>query len=81
MPINLLGESLFTAAMMFNQANNFTQSVQKVAFDGNTKSPITAQRPSFSRIWSDPVPNDSSPQIESRPASIRFPKNFHPVCK
>ena len=23
MPINLLGESLFTAAMMFNQANKF----------------------------------------------------------
>jgi len=41
--------------------------------------PMTAQRPSFSRIWSDPVPNDSSPQIERRPASMRFPKNFQPV--
>lgn len=30
-------------------------------------------------MWSDPVPKLSSPQSESRPASIRLPKNFHPV--
>src|ERR1700722_6068790 len=29
-------------------------------------------------MWSDPVPNDSSPQIDNLPASIKFPKNFHP---
>lgn len=26
-----------------------------------------------------PVPKLSSPQIEHSPASIKFPKNFHPV--
>jgi hypothetical protein len=40
---------------------------------------MTAQRPSFSRMWSEPLPNDSSPQIERRPASMRLPKNFQPV--
>jgi hypothetical protein len=30
-------------------------------------------------MWSEPVPKDSSPQMESRPASIKFPKNFHPA--
>jgi hypothetical protein len=30
-------------------------------------------------IWSDPVPKLSSPHSDKRPASIRFPKNFHPV--
>lgn len=35
--------------------------------------------PSFSRMWSEPVPKLSSPQIDNFPASIRFPKNFHPV--
>mmetsp|Transcript_32448 Transcript_32448/g.45225 ORF Transcript_32448/g.45225 Transcript_32448/m.45225 type:complete len:227 (-) Transcript_32448:268-948(-) len=39
----------------------------------------TAHTPSFSRIWSEPVPKDSSPQIESSFASMRFPKYFHPV--
>ena len=39
----------------------------------------TAQSPSFSRMWSDPVPKLSSPQRDKRPASIRLPKNFHPV--
>eukprot|EP00976_Prorocentrum_cordatum_P041540 842701-Prorocentrum_minimum.AAC.1 len=33
----------------------------------------------FSRTWSAPVPKDSSPQTESLPASMRLPKNFHPV--
>ena len=41
--------------------------------------PTIAQIPSFSRIWSDPVPNDSSPQIDNLPASIKLPKNFQPV--
>lgn len=40
---------------------------------------MTAQRPSFSRMWSEPVPKLSSPQIDKRPASIKLPKNFHPV--
>jgi hypothetical protein len=35
--------------------------------------------PSFSRMWSLPVPKLSSPQMASLPASIRLPKNFHPV--
>lgn len=35
--------------------------------------------PSFSRMWSDPVPKLSSPQIDNTPASIKFPKNFQPV--
>lgn len=44
-------------------------------------SPTTAHRPSFSRMWSEPVPKLSSPQILRRPASIRLPKNFQPfVC-
>jgi hypothetical protein len=43
-------------------------------------SPTIAQTPSFSRMWSEPVPKDSSPQMESRPASIRLPKNF-PGCQ
>lgn len=30
-------------------------------------------------MWLDPVPNDSSPQIEIRFESIKLPKNFHPV--
>ena len=29
-------------------------------------------------MWSEPVPKDSSPQIERRPASIKLPKNFQP---
>lgn len=37
------------------------------------------QIPSFSRIWSEPVPKLSSPHIDSLPSSIRFPKNFQPV--
>ena len=43
--------------------------------------PTTAHKPSFSRMWSDPVPKDSSPQMDRRPASIKFPKNFHPMDK
>ena len=43
--------------------------------------PITAQIPSFSRMWSEPVPKDSSPQMERRPASIRLPKNFQPKSR
>jgi hypothetical protein len=39
----------------------------------------TAHSPSFSRTWSAPVPNDSSPQMEHLSASIRLPKNFQPV--
>lgn len=39
----------------------------------------TAQIPSFSLIWFEPVPKLSSPQRLIIPASIRFPKNFHPV--
>ena len=39
----------------------------------------TAHNPSFSLIWSLPVPKLSSPQRESREASMRFPKNFQPV--
>ena len=39
----------------------------------------TAQRPSFSRTWSEPVPALSSPQSVTRPASSRLPKNFQPV--
>jgi hypothetical protein len=39
----------------------------------------TAQRPSFSRTWSEPVPALSSPQIVAMPASSRLPKNFQPV--
>lgn len=35
--------------------------------------------PSFSRMWSEPVPKLSSPQIDKFPASIRFPKYFQPV--
>ena len=35
--------------------------------------------PSFSRMWSEPVPKLSSPQIDNFPASMRFPKNFQPV--
>ena len=35
--------------------------------------------PSFSRIWSEPVPKLSSPHIDNFPASIRLPKNFQPV--
>ncbi len=31
------------------------------------------------RTWSEPVPNDSSPHSEQRPASMRLPKNFQPV--
>ena len=38
-----------------------------------------AQRPSFSRTWSEPVPALSSPQIVTLPASSRLPKNFQPV--
>ena len=30
-------------------------------------------------MWSLPVPNDSYPHSYINPASIRFPKNFHPV--
>jgi len=30
-------------------------------------------------IWSEPVPKLSSPHNESRPASMRLPKNFQPV--
>lgn len=30
-------------------------------------------------IWSEPVPKLSSPHKDSRPASIRLPKNFQPV--
>mmetsp|Transcript_2328 Transcript_2328/g.8215 ORF Transcript_2328/g.8215 Transcript_2328/m.8215 type:complete len:206 (-) Transcript_2328:239-856(-) len=39
----------------------------------------TAHMPSFSRTWSLPVPKLSSPHTEHLPASIRFPKYFHPV--
>ena len=39
----------------------------------------TAQSPSFSRTWLEPVPALSSPQIVARPASSRLPKNFQPV--
>ena len=39
----------------------------------------TAHSPSFSRTWSDPVPALSSPQMVTRPASSRLPKNFQPV--
>jgi hypothetical protein len=39
----------------------------------------TAQRPSFSRTWSEPVPKLSSPHRVMRPASSRLPKNFQPV--
>ena len=39
----------------------------------------TAQAPSFSRIWLEPVPKLSSPHSVARPASSRLPKNFHPV--
>ena len=39
----------------------------------------TAHGPSFSRMWSEPVPKDSSPQMDRRPASMRLPKNFQPV--
>lgn len=42
-------------------------------------APTIAHTPSFSRMWSEPVPNDSSPQIERRPASMRLPKNFQPM--
>lgn len=38
-----------------------------------------AQILSFSLIWLDPVPKLSSPHKEIFPASIKFPKNFHPV--
>ena len=40
-----------------------------------------AQIPSFSLIWSDPVPKLSSPHRAMRPASNRLPKNFQPVKK
>ena len=40
--------------------------------------PRNAQTPSFSLMWSDPVPKLSSPQSDKRWASIRFPKNFQP---
>jgi hypothetical protein len=33
-----------------------------------------AQIPSFSRMWFEPVPKDSSPHKQRRSASIRFPK-------
>jgi hypothetical protein len=39
----------------------------------------TAQRPSFSRTWLEPVPKLSSPHSVTLPASIRLPKNFQPV--
>ena len=39
----------------------------------------TAQTPSFSRIWFEPVPKLSSPQRVAGPASSRLPKNFHPL--
>jgi hypothetical protein len=39
----------------------------------------TAQSPSFSRTWDEPVPKLSSPQIVAFPASSRLPKNFQPV--
>ena len=39
----------------------------------------TAHGPSFSRTWSAPVPKDSSPHTDKRPASIKLPKNFQPV--
>ena len=39
----------------------------------------TAHMPSFSRTWSLPVPNDSSPHTLHLPASMRLPKNFQPV--
>lgn len=39
----------------------------------------TAHTPSFSRMWDEPVPKLSSPQMERRPASMRLPKNFQPV--
>ena len=39
----------------------------------------TAQSPSFSRTWLEPVPALSSPQIVAMPASSRLPKNFQPV--
>ena len=39
----------------------------------------TAQSPSFSRTWSEPVPKLSSPQRVTRPASRRLPKYFQPV--
>ena len=54
------------------------RSVSKSRGPTSLNAPITAQIPSFSRMWSEPVPKDSSPQMERRPASIRFPKNFQP---
>lgn len=39
----------------------------------------TAQIPSFSLMWLDPVPKLSSPHKLISPASIKLPKNFHPV--
>ena len=39
----------------------------------------TAQTPSFSRTWLEPVPALSSPQTVALPASSRLPKNFQPV--
>lgn len=38
-----------------------------------------AQMPSFSRMWLEPVPNDSSPHKQSLSASIKLPKYFQPV--
>mmetsp|Transcript_5427 Transcript_5427/g.9377 ORF Transcript_5427/g.9377 Transcript_5427/m.9377 type:complete len:242 (+) Transcript_5427:762-1487(+) len=39
----------------------------------------TAKMPSFSRMWSPPVPKDSSPHTLHLSASMRLPKNFQPV--
>jgi len=39
----------------------------------------TAQTPSFSRTWFEPVPALSSPHSVMRPASSRLPKYFQPV--
>jgi len=47
----------------------------------DTEDRHTAHMPSFSRMWLEPVPKDSSPQMNGvyLGVSMRFPKNFQPV--
>mmetsp|Transcript_25761 Transcript_25761/g.86570 ORF Transcript_25761/g.86570 Transcript_25761/m.86570 type:complete len:321 (-) Transcript_25761:579-1541(-) len=66
----------------FTTSATDTKSAAPLLVFSNTESQASAaQRPSFSRTWSAPVPNDSSPQRNGTfsALSIRFPKYFQPV--
>ena len=68
--------------MVTNFSDAFGLAHAKICNQANT-----AQIPSFSRTWFEPVPKDSSPQINgvklvppyNSSLSMRLPKNFQPV--